>query len=618
MAPPQMAVTMKTDAGYQKMGRPPHLRRNRRDDPWDIDHGCGQGACTRGLQAGSPSGLTAGCRLLDSGSRLAEGVPKYQNQDAKDCRGCRIPGVSLYPIELDCSQKNPHSTSSKVFSSCRFHSIRPFTSTEPARRSQFHRERTSGRASPGTSLSLASSRVDSDGGGGISGGGRRVVAPPAPTGKGGISGAADAGLKNRRRNGPCRNLAPAMSEPRAPRFSDAALKVLVEQVRAHKEVLFPADGRKMPRQTLRQAWREVALYVNLKSITPRTWLQCRKKFNDLTRTARDKLAHKPRNLTCTGERPASIQATTQVEQEALDIVEIYSRRSIENGEAGGQVPQDLSHYLGLSGQEVERDCLTEDALSPAPSFQYTTELSISGGRDGTGGSAQSELFSNSEQDLAIVARTIQETDDRKTSSESSDTEEHRNMDLSGPAFKRKILHVHHQLLEALDSLSRSCLTLSESVEESASILCGVLPQGLASLQSTMENVANSLDATVKPSVQDSVGPALASLIEAQTGAIHALACTISSGLERLGGCIDRGFNHVTELLQSTFPHVSGNVESQSCDYSRVGEPCASASLNNSMPVPLPCPQFQASPVPAATLQSIIEPRRPQTHRERLS
>ncbi|XP_059820618.1 myb-related transcription factor, partner of profilin-like isoform X3 [Hypanus sabinus] len=130
-----------------------------------------------------------------------------------------------------------------------------------------------------------------------------------------------------------------MSEPRAPRFSDAALKVLVEQVRAHKEVLFPSDGRKMPRQTLRQAWREVALYVNLKSVTPRTWLQCRKKFNDLTRTARDKLAHKPRNPACSGERPASIQATTQMEQEALDIVEIYSRRSIENGEAGGQVPQ---------------------------------------------------------------------------------------------------------------------------------------------------------------------------------------------------------------------------------------------------------------------------------------
>ncbi|XP_078284981.1 uncharacterized protein LOC144610265 [Rhinoraja longicauda] len=380
-----------------------------------------------------------------------------------------------------------------------------------------------------------------------------------------------------------------MAEPRAPRFSDVALRVLVEQVRARRELLFPADGRKMPRQTLRQAWREVALRVNLQSGTPRSWLQCRKKFNDLTRTARDKLAHKARNLTCTGERPPSIQATTQMEQEALDIVEIYSSRSIE---AGGQGPQDISHCLGLTGQEMEDDYLTEDTLSLAASFQYTTERNVSSGRDGTDGSARGELFSNSEQDLSLMERTVQETDGRRASSESSYSEEHGDLDLSGPAFKRKIFHVHHQLLEALDSLSRSCLTLSESVEESASILCGVLPQGFATLQGTMDKVANTLDATVKPSVQESVGPAIATLIEAQTAAIQALACTISSGLERLGGCVDKGFNHVTELLQSTFPHVSGNVDSQTCGSAVLGAAYAAASRNDSIHGPLPCPEFQ--------------------------
>ncbi|XP_059820599.1 uncharacterized protein LOC132391429 isoform X1 [Hypanus sabinus] len=409
-----------------------------------------------------------------------------------------------------------------------------------------------------------------------------------------------------------------MSEPRAPRFSDAALKVLVEQVRAHKEVLFPSDGRKMPRQTLRQAWREVALYVNLKSVTPRTWLQCRKKFNDLTRTARDKLAHKPRNPACSGERPASIQATTQMEQEALDIVEIYSRRSIENGEAGGQVPQDISHYLGLSGREMEEDHLTKDALPSAPSYQYNTELNTSVVRDGTDGSARVELFSSSEQDLAMVDRTVQETDDRRVSSDSSYTEEHRDLDLSGPAFKRKIFHVHHQLLEALDNLSRSCLTLSESVEESASILCGVLPQGLATLQTTMENVTNTLDATVKPSVRESVSPELASLIEAQTSAIQALTCTISSGLERLGGCIDRGFNHITELLRSAFPYVSDNVESQSRGHGRVGEANAAVSHSSRVPAPLPCPQFQAPSVTETILQSTLRPPHAQTLRDQRS
>ncbi|XP_067833407.1 uncharacterized protein [Heptranchias perlo] len=413
-----------------------------------------------------------------------------------------------------------------------------------------------------------------------------------------------------------------MSEPRAPRFSDAALKVLVEQVRAHREVLFPSDGRKMPRQTLRQAWREVALHVNFKSITPRTWLQCRKKFNDLTRTARDKLAHKPRNPSSSGERPNSIQAITQMEQEALDIVEIYSRKSIENGEAGGRVQQDLSHYLGPAVQEMEGDHRTEDTPSPAPSFQYTsTEISMCGGRGGQlEGYTQGESFGNSEQELTVVGRTVRETDGRRASSDSSYAEEHRETDLSGPAFKRKIFHVHHQLLEALDSLSRSCLTLSESIEESASILCGVLPQGITTLQSTMERVVSSMDAAVRPSVQEPVAPALASLIEAQTGAIQALACTISSGLERLGGRIDKGFSRVTDLLQSALPQVSGSAESwlRGSDNGAMGLAHAALYQNHSTSVPSPHlqPLDQTAPVAAEILQSAARPSRTRALRDR--
>ncbi|XP_043539125.1 uncharacterized protein LOC122544159 [Chiloscyllium plagiosum] len=388
-----------------------------------------------------------------------------------------------------------------------------------------------------------------------------------------------------------------MVEPRAPRFSDAALKVLVEQVRAHKEVLFPSDGRKMPRQTLRQAWREVALYVNLKSITPRTWLQCRKKFNDLTRTARDKLAQKPRNPLGGGERPLSIQAPTQMEQEALDIVEIYSRRSIENGEAGGQVSQGLSHYLGLAGHEMEERPLMGEVPSSAPSFQYhNTEISMADGREGElQESSRGELFGSSEQELNILERTLQETDGHRASSDSSYAEEHRDAELSGPAFKRKIFHVHHQLLEALDSLSRSCLTLSESVEDSASILCGVLPQGITTLQSAMEHMVSSVEAAVKPPVLEPMAPALASLIEAQTSAIQALACTISSGLERLGARIDRGFGRVTGLLESALPPASGGADEARARGGATGVVRSCPPRDSSASTPSPHPQPPTAP-----------------------
>uniref|UniRef100_UPI00398ED307 uncharacterized protein isoform X2 n=1 Tax=Pristiophorus japonicus TaxID=55135 RepID=UPI00398ED307 len=400
-----------------------------------------------------------------------------------------------------------------------------------------------------------------------------------------------------------------MSEARTPRFSDGAVEILLEQVRARRDVFFPAPGRSVPRETVHQAWMDVALSVNLRSEVPKTWLQCRKKFNGLTWTAKEKLARKTRKRTSSGERPVSILDLTHMEQEALDIIGPNNRRNIENG---------LSHYLDLTGQEMEEDHFIEDAPSPAPSYQYTgTGLAVSGGRDGQlEGSTQGELFSTSEQELAIVERTVNETDGRRTSSARSYAEEDKDADFSGPAFKRKIFHEHHQLLEALDSLPRSCLTLSESMEESASILCGVVAQGITTLQATMERVASSVDAAVRPSVQEPVAPALASLIEAQTGAIQALACTISSGLERLGGRIDRGFSRVTDLLQSALPQVSDGAETQIHGNGTMGAAHATLAPDNTTPAPSSRPPPPTASVAAAILQSAVRSSRTRALRGR--
>ncbi|XP_067833405.1 uncharacterized protein [Heptranchias perlo] len=404
-----------------------------------------------------------------------------------------------------------------------------------------------------------------------------------------------------------------MAEPRTPRFSDTAVEVLLEQVRARRELLFPSEGRSVPRETVHQAWMDVALSVNSRSEVPKTWLQCRKKFNGLTWTAKEKLAHKTRKRTSSGEQVNSILDLTQMEQEALDIIGPNSRRSIETGKARGRVQQDLSHYLDPAVQEMEGDHRTEDTPSPAPSFQYTsTEISMCGERDGQ--------FNNSEQELAIVERTVRETDGRRASSGPSYAEEDKDADFNGPAFKRKIFHEHHQLLEALDSLPRSCLTLSESMEESASILCGVVAQGITTLQSTMERVVSSMDAAVRPSVQEPVAPALASLIEAQTGAIQALACTVSSGLERLGGRIDKGFSRVTDLLQSALPQVSGSTESwlRGSDNGAMGLAHAALYQNHSTSAPSPHlqPLDQTAPVAAEILQSAARPSRTRALRDR--
>ncbi|XP_038672294.1 uncharacterized protein LOC119976151 isoform X1 [Scyliorhinus canicula] len=399
-----------------------------------------------------------------------------------------------------------------------------------------------------------------------------------------------------------------MSEVKAPRFSDEAVEILVQQVRSRQEIFYPSDGRRMPRQTLRQAWEEVALSVNARTEIIRTGLQCRKKFNDLTRTARDKLAHKPRKKSC-------IQDLTQMEQEALEIMWTGNRRRMQIGIAGGPLAQGLYHYLGSSMQEMEgAPHLAGNALSPAGAFQYA-DGGFSGGRDGQStGYTQDNPFGDSNQKPSMLGRTAVGMGSRRGSSDSSTadggTEE---VAFSGPAFKRKIFHVHHQLLEALDSLSRSCLTLSERMEESVATLGDLLPQGLGTLQTTMERAVSSANAAATNSSREPATPALASLIEAQTGAIQALACSVTSGLEMLGVHIDRGFGRVAHLLQSTLPLAGSQTQARH----RVGTASvadSALSQGDGTLIPKAIPQPVTTPRPgreedrsAVTTAMIVQP-----------
>ncbi|XP_078073642.1 uncharacterized protein LOC144496906 [Mustelus asterias] len=397
-----------------------------------------------------------------------------------------------------------------------------------------------------------------------------------------------------------------MSEAKAPRFSDEAVEILVQQVRSRQEIFYPSDGRRMPRQTLRQAWDEVALNVNARTEIIRTGLQCRKKFNDLTRTARDKLAHKPRKKSC-------IQDLTQMEQEALEIMWTGSRRRAQSDIAGGPLVHGLYHYVGSSMPEMEGDPhLARNALPPTVAFQYV-DGGFGGGRIGHSmGFTQGDPFMDSDQKPSLLGRTAAGRVSRRGSSDSSTADGGtEDVEFSGPAFKRKIFHVHHQLLEALDSLSRSCLTLSERMEESVATLGDLLPQGLGTLQTTVERMVNSADAATATCAQEPI--ALAPLIEAQTGAIQALACTVSSSLERLGMHIDRGFGRVAHLLQSTTPLASAQPRLCSRDGTeRVADSAHSqgdgTSIPKAIPQPAPAPRpDRQQDQPAEMTTMIVQP-----------
>ncbi|XP_067858906.1 pancreatic lipase-related protein 2-like [Heptranchias perlo] len=72
----------------------------------------------------------------------------------------------------------------------------------------------------------------------------------------------------------------------APKFSDNALEALVQEVERRRDSLHPQEGRRSSRHMLMIQWEEIAEEVNARSIAPRTWIPCRKKFNDLTQVVK--------------------------------------------------------------------------------------------------------------------------------------------------------------------------------------------------------------------------------------------------------------------------------------------------------------------------------------------
>ncbi|XP_067852262.1 alpha-N-acetylneuraminide alpha-2,8-sialyltransferase-like [Heptranchias perlo] len=70
-----------------------------------------------------------------------------------------------------------------------------------------------------------------------------------------------------------------------------ALQVLLDGVRMRRETLFPTDGRRCPGSATKKAWEEVASEVSNRGKTTRTWIQWRKRFNDLTRSGKSLNGH---------------------------------------------------------------------------------------------------------------------------------------------------------------------------------------------------------------------------------------------------------------------------------------------------------------------------------------
>ncbi|XP_078093803.1 uncharacterized protein LOC144509204 [Mustelus asterias] len=435
----------------------------------------------------------------------------------------------------------------------------------------------------------------------------------------------------------------------ARRFSDTSLEVLVAAVRARAALLFPPSSKKLHSSLAKRGWQEVAQEVSRLSITPRSWIQCRKRFNDLSRSAREKAAHNMRERNKTGGGTTDIVALTPVEQSAMDISGTSRGISIGDGEAGGfskhsdcfpvvplPAPQVIPVNIKTSAcppepspppqEALEEDSLEEDGppegvQSVATSLQsssaeFPTREPARGELEGLpDGTAAAETHSKREPEQALAVGTGPVTSRRRAWSTPSSAEWHRDTDLRDPAIKRKMLEAHHRLYEVLEGLPKTLGAMSESMEESTSAMCGVVSHVVSTLQTTLESVTTSRGSAGKPPQQEPIPPTIEALIAAQTASIQTLGSNICSTLERLVGQMDslvdhvgKGFQMVSHLLQSALPQISGSEEAK--PHGRAtGQVCVTLvqETNAVSPPPQPIPDIVPNSHQGQTAAELPQP-----------
>ncbi|XP_072444684.1 uncharacterized protein [Chiloscyllium punctatum] len=366
----------------------------------------------------------------------------------------------------------------------------------------------------------------------------------------------------------------------ARRFSGTSLGVLAAAVRARAGVLFPRSGKKVPSSLSKRAWLEVAEEVSRLSITPRTWIQCRKRFNDLTRSAREKAAHNMRERSRLGGGTTDVVALTPVEQSAMDISGIPREISIGDG------PREVFQEEPSVEDRPAASPASAELAEPGPGLSEAQGPAPLGGTERKPEAPGQGLGSEVSRRRALPFPGAAEWDDPRD-----------------PAIKRKMLEAHHRLYQVLEGLPKTLSAMSESMEESTSAMCRVVSHVVSTLQSTLASSSTPRESAVaEPPQPETPSPTLEALIEAQTAAVQALGTNVCSALERLTGRLDTlvdrvdwGFETVSHLLRCALPLAGGSEEAEP---SEGGGDDASGQASFALTRGA-CPPFPPSPPPRA-------------------
>ncbi|XP_048110478.1 myb-related transcription factor, partner of profilin-like [Alosa alosa] len=146
---------------------------------------------------------------------------------------------------------------------------------------------------------------------------------------------------------------------RQERFGHEETETLVREVKAREHEIF-GDARTPPKlPEVKQAWEEVAASVSSSSGITRTAAQCRKRYSDVRRRGKQKLAVNRKQRLETGGGPGNIEDLTPVEDLAASTLSAESIEGFGGLEVGVQHQALLAEdppEPGTSGVEQGGSC----------------------------------------------------------------------------------------------------------------------------------------------------------------------------------------------------------------------------------------------------------------------
>ncbi|XP_032901310.1 uncharacterized protein LOC116988578 [Amblyraja radiata] len=400
---------------------------------------------------------------------------------------------------------------------------------------------------------------------------------------------------------------------RAQNFTDTDLQTLLNEMQPRRDRLLGVHGRKPQKSISRAMWREVAMALNATSLTSRTADQCRKKFNDLTRAGKEKLMHNAREgQECKGYIP-NIKELTPYEDQAVELAgrqcglavvadgEIgVTLQATEPSQQWGPEEEDdededddddekLCFFIDYDDEEEDEDLESKPdreslqldpspcSTGPAPSFSTSSNIDFPLPCSSSDVLTRERLDSISEEDALGDGQDVREpynwaaeedvsSSQRKPRRRMHPVSEPWDSDLSGTQPKRRMFNEHLAYLQPLRSIFEDVQHLTTVTLESTALICSSIKEAFASLQTSMEHVAASLETAAHLQLRNTQEPlrapaeaqsaAMALIGERIDGTLHAGFQTLGSGIQT---ALSQGFQELIAAIRPTVHLVNGNI-----------------------------------------------------------